>query len=85
LSVRDEDLIHIGIGITTLQSLAVLGLPLILVSALEVNNKVIYGSHNEYTNLKTFYNRSMTRFYDKRKKRIALCECKNVSEMPHQL
>lgn len=37
--VRDEDLVHIGIGITTLQSLAALGLPSILVTALEFNKK----------------------------------------------
>jgi len=51
LSVRDEDLVHMEIGITILQSLSALGLILLLVSALEVNNKVIYGSHNEHTNL----------------------------------
>lgn len=71
LSVRDEDSVHIGIGITTLQSLAVLRLPSILVSALEVKNKVIHGSNNEHTNPKTCCNSSITRFYDKSTKRIA--------------
>jgi len=36
----------------SLQSLAALGLILILVSTLEVSNEVIYDIHNEHTNLK---------------------------------